>query len=347
MAHVAKHTKAATGHLLAHYDRSGHNIGNESIDPARTHENYNLGPQRDMSQGDFIRQRCGEVKLQNRKDVNVMCSWVLTKPADLPEADREKFFEAAYNFMADRYGKDNVISAHVHMDEATPHMHFAFVPVVHDDKKNIDKVSAKEAVNRTDLKMFHQDLSAYMKRVFGRDVGVMNEATKDGNKSIDELKRGSAIQEAAELAQNIVKEQKKMESLRVKQEALKGSIAKLDKRYEGRMLQQEKIDAIQPKKTLLGDVVLKLEEFENLKKTASEAAKHKEAATRFKREKEAAETKAAQLEQKVPSMDERLADAEDKVKLQELEAKFNKLPPAVRAALELAERSTGRSEPER
>ena len=45
--------------------------------------------------------------------------------------------------MNERYGKENVISAYVHFDEVTPHMHY-FVPVVEDKKKGGYKLSAKK-----------------------------------------------------------------------------------------------------------------------------------------------------------------------------------------------------------
>lgn len=93
--------------------------------------------------------------------------------------------------MERRYGRDNVISAYVHMDEpsAKPHMHFAFVPVLHDLEKGIDRLCAKKVVSRQDLKSFHNDLEAYMSRSLGHEVEILNEATKDGNKAIMELKR--------------------------------------------------------------------------------------------------------------------------------------------------------------
>ena len=91
-----------------------------------------------MDQGEFVRKRCAEVHCQNRKDVNVMATWVVTVPKDLPEQEHKAFFQASYDFLQQRYGRENVVSAYVHMDEVTPHMHFAFVPVKHgfkEDKK--------------------------------------------------------------------------------------------------------------------------------------------------------------------------------------------------------------------
>lgn len=194
MAHLEKYNRAAVGHLIAHYDRQAENIGNESVDRTRSHLNYNLAaelqPQR---QGDFIKQRCSEVKVQKRKDVNVMCTWVVTAPQDLPEAEQAAFFKAAFDFMAARYGQENVISAYVHMDETTPHMHFAFVPVVEDKKKGGFKVSAKERIDRKELRSFHQELEQAVSDVLGHPVGILNEATKQGNMTIAELKQATAL----------------------------------------------------------------------------------------------------------------------------------------------------------
>lgn len=215
MANVQKYTKAACGHMFKHYERAREmnpetgqleyaKFGNQQINPERSHLNYNLAVHQTMRQGDFIRKRCSEVKLQNRKDVNVMCSWVLTAPKDLPETEQADFFKASYEFMAKRYGKENVISAYVHLDETSPHIHFAFIPVTADKKKGGYKVSAKEAINKHDLQAFHQELSRHLEKALGHSVGVLNGETKGGNKTIAELKEKSA-RERAEKAEEQAK----------------------------------------------------------------------------------------------------------------------------------------------
>ncbi|WP_186312786.1 plasmid recombination protein, partial [Bacillus pumilus] len=90
------------------------------------------------------------------KDVKVCSDWVVTLPENLKgtsEKEQREFFEKTYEFLANRYGGEkNVLSANVHKDETTPHMHFAFMPVVWDEKKQREKVSAKEVLTRKDLK---------------------------------------------------------------------------------------------------------------------------------------------------------------------------------------------------
>ncbi|MDE6677981.1 MAG: plasmid recombination protein [Ruminococcus sp.] len=213
MAHVAKYNKSAVGRMFAHYARKNRTYSNESIDPERTHLNYNLA-NHGMSQIDFLHQRLSEVKVQNRKDVNVMCDWILTAPKDLPEEDLKRFFSLSFDFFSQRYGKENVISANVHMDETTPHMHFAFVPVTEDKRKGGYKVSAKEVLTRSDLQCLHGDLKHYLENALGYQVNVLNGATNGKNKEIQELKAQSAKEKAEKAEEELAKLEEKIEPLK-------------------------------------------------------------------------------------------------------------------------------------
>lgn len=68
MANAQKYTRAACGHLAAHYERRKDEkgeyakFGNQDIDPQKTHLNYNLCPRRGLEQIDFIRQRTTEAR---------------------------------------------------------------------------------------------------------------------------------------------------------------------------------------------------------------------------------------------------------------------------------------------
>lgn len=273
MAHYAKYTKASCGQMLSHYDREKENIGNKDLDREKSYLNYNLGPKRNITQGSFIRQRCSEVRCQNRKDVNVMCSWIVTIPkdflADHPDQERD-FFQSTYNFLANRYGQENVISAYVHKDEVTPHMHFAFVPIVPDRKRGGYKVSAKECVTRSDLQRFHTDLSHHLEKTFGYKVNVLNDATKDGNKSIRELKQ-QTVQEARNTVLNAQITADKLNNevnyLLDQKNALLGQIEAL----EGKLLSVKEVNSIELKKPLFGEygqVKMSYKDVLNLKRTA-------------------------------------------------------------------------------
>lgn len=209
MAHVEKYTIGAIGHMFKHYERgkdeNGDYIkfGNQNINLSKTNTNYNLATDQSLPQLAFINKRLKEVKVQQRKDVNVMCSWIVTLPQGM-EKNEKQFFETVYRFLSERYGKENVVSAYVHRDESQPHVHFSFVPVVSDKKKKRQKVSAKELLNRQELQRFHEDLEKYLFTVFHQDVGIRNDATKLGNQTVRELKRKSALKEQQALEEDII-----------------------------------------------------------------------------------------------------------------------------------------------
>ena len=345
MAHKEKYTRGAVGHMLGHYDRSKEVP--ELACPANTVLNYNLASNdQQKNQLDFLHQRLSEVKVHNRKDVNVRVDWVVTLPQSLNNRnfdDEERFFKETYKFLNERYGKENVISAYVHFDEVTPHMHYAFVPVVEDKKKGGYKLSAKEAITREDLRTFHKDLSNHMERVFGRDVGILNEATKEGNKSIAELKRQSAterLQETTVEASKIVsKAQERVQAiedsikaLEGRKTALEGEIRVLETDLQGRQLQIQEVLNIKPEyeKGVFGSVKgikgVTMSDIENLKTTA---IKGLEAHSRL----ETLSLEYERVKKLVPTMQERIQNAKDKTRLKELESVFQQLPDSIKQQL--------------
>ena len=83
-------------------------------------------------------------ELSRRKDLNTLCEWVITLPQNVPPAKENAFFFAAQQFIAERYGTDNIVAAFIHRDEpsARPHIHIDFVPCV--VKLAVDEEKKKE-----------------------------------------------------------------------------------------------------------------------------------------------------------------------------------------------------------
>lgn len=275
MANYKKNGRNACANLCRHYERAKDEFGsyvrfsNINIDSGRTHLNYNLAPIRNISQLEYIKERLSNVKCLKRDDVKVFCSWVVTVPKDLPKNEYDSFFKETYKFLEEKYGQKNVVSSYVHMDEVTPHMHFAFIPVVLDKKKGIEKVSSKECVTRVDLQKFHSELQNHLEFKLGHEVSILNEATKEGNKAIDELKRGTAI----ETLNNTYKEIEFIEGHIIKLEEEKNALETKIDTLQGRILSLEEINQIEIKKPLFGKekaiVQLSYEDAINLKMTAS------------------------------------------------------------------------------
>lgn len=239
MANVEKYTKAAIGHMFDHYARyaGDKDRSNKDIDPERTILNYNLAMDKGRDQKAIFDERMAQTKHivldQGRKDINVMCDWVVTLPQELKESDefeQRDFFVHCYDFLRERYGEKNVLSAWVHMDETTPHLHFAFMPVVKDED-GTERLCCKEVLTRTELKRFHPELQAYVEEKLGKSVGILNGATEGGNLTITELKTRQAIEKLAQLnAQTVSVEEAQtvIDSTLAVMTEVKGAFERLD-----------------------------------------------------------------------------------------------------------------------
>ncbi|WP_257208249.1 MobV family relaxase [Bacillus thuringiensis] len=292
MAHVQKYTKGNIQGLSIHWDRKTENHSNLDIDNERSDLNYDLCEK----EGDTLsrmNQRLSEVHAFKRNDLKVCADWVVTLPESLKEIsekEQREFFEKTYEFLANRYGGEkNVLSANVHMDETTPHMHFAFMPVVWDEKKQREKVSAKEVLTRKELKTFHQDLDIFLKQEIPHiyKEGILNDKTigvdtvKDLKKHSEEIQKQKDQQKADATAEmKVFKEPKQV---------------------------LKKIEA-SAKKTMFGDkVTLPSKDFEKLKDLSVSSMK-----VQYQAEKRmaAATGKIEELEEKYYEADRRADNAE-------------------------------------
>lgn len=205
-----KFTRNQSTNILVHCNRSDPNrtYKNQQIDHSKTYLNYNLAPKHEnMTDYEFMKKRCEDLKILKRKDINWLVSWVITIPNDY-QGSQEKFFKEAYNFFENRYGRNNVVSSYVHLDETTPHMHFCFVPVIFDNKKQDYKVNAKTCINKTELKKIHPEIQKYLEKQLNTKVNILNGATLEGNKTVEQLKKEEKIKKQAisELVENPTEE---------------------------------------------------------------------------------------------------------------------------------------------
>ncbi len=100
-------------------------------------------------------------------------------PREKPQRKRLRFFQMAADFLTHRVGRDNIVSAVVHMDERTPHMHLTFVPLTEDNR-----LSAKEILgNRASLSRWQDDFHAHMVEKYP-DLERGESAFKTGRKHI-------------------------------------------------------------------------------------------------------------------------------------------------------------------
>ena len=130
---INKCKAGAVGRLAKHHEREKKEYkSNPDIDLTRTSENFHIKGPPESYKG-FIDARIQEVGCKVRKDSVVMQDSICTASPEFFQGkslyETSFFFRRAYEFYAKTFGEENIISAVVHMDEKTPHMHICFVPI--------------------------------------------------------------------------------------------------------------------------------------------------------------------------------------------------------------------------
>lgn len=157
-------------------EKDGLSHSNKDIDWERSRQNYDLHPDQNGNFNQAVKERINQLNLRKavRKDAIVMAQVLVTSEHEFFERlsieQQEKFFKDSYRYLADRYGKENIISSTVHLDEYTPHMHFNFVPVTEDGR-----LSAKSILTRKSL--IEQQTSFYEQ--VGKSHGLERGMTKE------------------------------------------------------------------------------------------------------------------------------------------------------------------------
>ena len=201
--------------IYRHNERRNKNYSNDNIDKEKTYLNYSLkSPKyRYDKEFDMMKERY-KLKGQIKTVSNIACEYIITSDKqffeEIGEEETKRYFETAYNFVAEykNLGKQYIMSAKVHMDEETPHMHLIFLPVVHtQDKKgnDIDKLACSEFWKEKDSYRRLQDaFYQYMtSHNFKLERGVPKEETGREQIDIKEYKEITNFDKTKEKLQNM------------------------------------------------------------------------------------------------------------------------------------------------
>ena len=157
-----KHKGNPARPLEAHHERQKEQYAsNPDIDTGRSKYNFHIvKPQGRYYH--FIQNRIEQAGCRTRKDSTRFVDTLITASPEFFKGKSPKeiaaFFRRAADFLIERVGRENIISAVVHMDEKTPHMHLTFVPLTKDNR-----LCAKEILgNRASLSKWQDDFYAYM-----------------------------------------------------------------------------------------------------------------------------------------------------------------------------------------
>ena len=152
----AKYKGPEIGHIESHNERTKEKYAsNPDIDTSRSHLNFHLvSPERKYRAE--AEKQIAEAGCRTRSDsVRVVEALVTASPEFFKgkkKAEVRAYFNEALDFMQKHQSKDTIISAVVHMDEKTPHMHLCFVPLTEDKR-----LSAKEIVGNKKKLTWWQD----------------------------------------------------------------------------------------------------------------------------------------------------------------------------------------------
>ena len=167
---------------------------NPDIDLSRIANDYHI-IKPDTPYKAFINRRIEEAGCRTRKDSVLMVETVLTATPEFlnglsPEKQRE-FFRHAVQFFEREIGRENIVSAIVHMDERTPHMHLCFVPLTRDKR-----LSAKEIIgNRQKMCQWQDKYHEHMASIFPElQRGLSAMETQRKHIPTWMLKRASALE---------------------------------------------------------------------------------------------------------------------------------------------------------
>lgn len=241
--HMEKYKANDLRGIQSHNNRERKSKSNQDINHEKSSENYDLLKCDNYTDKivDAIYKNASESKTI-RKDAVVLCSFIITSDnvtmtKMLPEGERD-FFEKSFEFISQRYGKENVVSATVHKDEKTPHMHITVVPIK--DKR----LCAKKLFDRKELSSLQTD--------FAEKIGSQFEMQRG--------KEGSDQKHLSEIRFKISKEKEQLELAKEDLSLIKNRISTLENRFKDLTIKLDKQDSeIKNRSEKLSDLTSKIE----------------------------------------------------------------------------------------
>lgn len=195
-----KLTRAEAQGRCVHNDRRAKNHTNKDIDVSKSYMNYYIKKNElnYVKEFDKLKEKY-DLKGQIRSNSIIVCEMVITSDSNffnkIGEKETRRYFEESYKFVCNynNLGERNILSAVVHLDEGSPHMHLVYVPVIHTkdkDGNNIDKICCREFwKGRDSYRNLQNAYWSYVKsKGFDLERGLPAEETKREHLDIKEYK---------------------------------------------------------------------------------------------------------------------------------------------------------------
>lgn len=294
MGFVVLHMEKAHGSdsgTTAHIERS---VIPKNADPTRTNLNRQLieYPDGVADRSAAIQRRLDEAKLTRKigsNQVRAIRINVSGTPEDMERIEREgrldEWCADNLKYFRDTFGAENIVSAHLHMDEKTPHIHLTLVPIVKGERKrkkreeqakkryrkkpaNTVRLCADDIMTRLKLKSY-QDSYAVAMAKYGMQRGI--DGSEARHKSTQQYYRDT-FKLANDLKAEVMDLQERQETARkelirtkkeIQTEKLKGAATTAATNIAesvGSLFGSNKVKTLERKNEDLQDRILELEE---------------------------------------------------------------------------------------
>ncbi len=233
VCHFSKYKSGNVFGLQKHNQRENENYSNMDIDKARTLLNYDLVNNGDINYLKRVKtiieaNRASERAI--RKDATVYCECIISSDSaffeNLTEDKQKEFFKSSLDYLKNKIGEEFIISANVHLDETTPHMHVGFVPIIE------NSLSAKKLIDRKFLREVQDQLPAYLKSL-GFDIQRGIENSKRKHKDTKEFKR--------ELDRELENKYKDINAIESYKNELEGKIEQLEAHLNQKTIEYDRV----------------------------------------------------------------------------------------------------------
>ena len=210
-----KLTKSQAIGICVHNDRKAKNHSNKEIDISKSVLNYYFKKNESSYTKEFDKlKKKYNLQGQIRSNSIIMCEMIFTSDKEFFDTigmeETKRYFEESYKFICNykNLGEKNIISAVVHFDETTPHMHLIYIPVIHTKDKDgheIDKVCCRDFWKGRDS--YRQLQNAFFEYItskgFELERGLPIEETGTKHEKIENLKEITNFENTKKVLDNI------------------------------------------------------------------------------------------------------------------------------------------------
>ena len=196
-----KLTRKQAHGISVHNDRKAKKHSNNEIDISKSHLNYYIKKNalNYIKEFDKTKEKY-HLQGQIRSNSIIICELIFTSDLEffnkIGDVETKRYFEESYKFICNykKLSEKYIISAVVHLDESTPHMHLAYIPVIKTtdkESKDIDKICCRDFWKGKDSYRKLQDnyYDYITSKGFKLERGLPSEKTQRKHEKIQDFKQ--------------------------------------------------------------------------------------------------------------------------------------------------------------